>query len=150
MSGSVLIICWWYWAVGPWNAMYHCRFSWQSPPWTRRQSCSEYWPEVAAPFQWISLREILQETPYLMVKTMVSCRFSLKPNHWPLEMTQANISNAAMVRRIPKLHGSSVLESSCQWWQIWYNMIVTGMVTAMLFCIWGFPKMGDPHFMVGL
>ena len=36
-------------------------------------------------YQWIGLRENLQETrkaPYLMGKSMVSCRFSLKPIHW--------------------------------------------------------------------
>ena len=31
---------------------------------------------LIADFQWIGLRENLQETPYPMVKTMVSCRFS--------------------------------------------------------------------------
>ena len=29
--------------------------------------------------QWIGLRENLQESPYLMGKSMVSCKFSLKP-----------------------------------------------------------------------
>ena len=28
---------------------------------------------------WIGLREILRQPPFLMVKNMVSCRFSLKP-----------------------------------------------------------------------
>jgi len=34
-------------------------------------------------YHWIGLRQNLQETPYLMVKTMVSCRFSLKTIQWP-------------------------------------------------------------------
>ena len=33
--------------------------------------------------QWIGLREFLQESPiHLMGKSMVSCKFSLKPIHW--------------------------------------------------------------------
>jgi hypothetical protein len=32
--------------------------------------------------QWIGLRENLQESPYLVGKTMVSSRFSVKPSHW--------------------------------------------------------------------
>ena len=35
--------------------------------------------------QWIGLREILQENPYSMGKSMVSCRFSLKPIHWQID-----------------------------------------------------------------
>ena len=38
--------------------------------------------------QWIGLRENLQESPMIfMGKSMVSCRFSLKPIHWILHHT---------------------------------------------------------------
>ena len=40
------------------------------------------WWTLSCYFQWIGLREIYREIPYLLVKTMVSCRFSLKPIHW--------------------------------------------------------------------
>ena len=32
--------------------------------------------------QWIGLGKIYRKTPYLMVKNMVSCKFSLNPIHW--------------------------------------------------------------------
>ena len=35
-------------------------------------------------YQWIGLGEIYRKPPYLMVKTMVSCKFSLKPIQWSL------------------------------------------------------------------
>ena len=43
------------------------------------------WPFIP---QWIGLRENLQESPMIfMGKSMVSCRFSLKPIHWILHHT---------------------------------------------------------------
>ena len=33
-------------------------------------------------FQWIGLRENLQESPIFHGKSIISCRFSLKPIHW--------------------------------------------------------------------
>ena len=33
---------------------------------------------------WIGLGEIYRKAPYLMGKSMVSCRFSLKPIHWDI------------------------------------------------------------------
>ena len=40
---------------------------------------------VFTSIQWIGLRENLQESPMiLMGKSMVSCRFSLKPIHWSI------------------------------------------------------------------
>ena len=38
--------------------------------------------------QWIGLGENLQESPILMGKSMVSCRFSLKPIHWKSRSAQ--------------------------------------------------------------
>jgi hypothetical protein len=36
---------------------------------------------ITTEYQWIGLKENLQETQYSMGKSMVSCRFSLKPIH---------------------------------------------------------------------
>ena len=55
--------------------------------------------------QWIGLREILQEAPYLMVKSMVSCKFPQQTN--PLKKAvPTKIALRTTVMLIPK-------------WQVW-------------------------------
>ena len=51
---------------------------------------------------WIGLRENnYRKAPYFMGKSTVSCRFSLKPVHWPIERDDLGVHSS--LKRFPKI-----------------------------------------------
>ena len=52
-------------------------------------------------YQWIGLGEIYRKTPYLIVKNMVSCKFSLKLIHWMYQLIMSQKYQQNICRRQP-------------------------------------------------
>ena len=63
--------------------------------------------------QWIGLGGNLQENPYFMVKTMVSCKFSLKPIHWMRTRPFLGPKN------IPNRKNPMISHASTSWRRLW-------------------------------
>ena len=58
--------------------------------------------------QWIGLRENFnRKTPYLMGKSMVSCKFSLKPIHWHQGWFSKHLFSTLPKQRFEELHCGS-------------------------------------------
>ena len=66
------------------------------------------WPETANCFSvlWIGLREnVNRKAPHLMVKTLVSCKCSLKPIQWWINLDYELVDNPPAIYEYDMNHG---------------------------------------------
>ena len=68
--------------------------------------------------QWIGLRENLQESPYLVGKTMVSSRFSVKPSHWGIVYLLNSLGSSQLPMSSTRSKSLAALDVQMDTWEM--------------------------------